>query len=120
MTFLEEINRTAWHPTADEIYRIVRKRLPHISLGTVYRNLDILSGCGMIQKLESSCSQKRFDGDLKRHCHVRCLVCGRMEDAQVRPAEELEKTIRKVSRFEITGHCLCFVGICPECKKKEK
>ena len=59
---LEELRKVKTHPSADEIYEIVRKRLPRISLGTVYRNLEILSESGDIQKLEPGCSLKRFDG----------------------------------------------------------
>jgi Fur family ferric uptake transcriptional regulator len=53
---LEELRKVNTHPSADEIYEIVRKRLPRISLGTVYRNLEILSESGDIQKLEPGCS----------------------------------------------------------------
>jgi Fur family ferric uptake transcriptional regulator len=59
---LEELRNVDTHPSADEIYEMVRKRLPHISLGTVYRNLEILSETGAIQKLELGCAQKKFDG----------------------------------------------------------
>ena len=57
---LEEIRRTNSHPAADEIYERVRKRLPRISLGTVYRNLDVLCELGEIQRLELSGAMKRY------------------------------------------------------------
>ena len=50
---LEELRKINTHPSADEIYERVRKHLPRISLGTVYRNLEILSELGEIQKLEA-------------------------------------------------------------------
>ena len=58
---LEEINKDQTHPTADEIYERVRKKLPRISMGTVYRNLEILSSCGIIHRLEPGLPQMRFD-----------------------------------------------------------
>jgi Fur family ferric uptake transcriptional regulator len=61
---LEEIRKTDSHPTADELYQRVRQRLPHVSLGTIYRNLETLAASGLIQKLEMGGSQKRFDGNL--------------------------------------------------------
>ena len=77
---LEELRKLKTHPTADELYSIVRERLPRISLGTVYRNLDFLADSGEIRRLEAAGSTKRFDGDISNHQHVRCIYCGRIGD----------------------------------------
>jgi Fe2+ or Zn2+ uptake regulation protein len=116
---LEEIQKINTHPTADEIYEIVRKRLPRISLGTVYRNLEILSACGLIQKIGPLSSQMRFDGITKNHYHLRCIYCGRVKDAPLDPMENLENAIREKSDYTIIDHKLEFIGICPKCKKGE-
>ena len=115
---LEEIRKINTHPTADEVYEIVRKRLPKISLGTVYRNLEILSACGLIQKIGPISSQMRFDGITKKHYHLRCMYCGRVEDAPINPTENLENVIREKSDYSIIDHKLEFIGICPQCKKR--
>ena len=115
---LEEIREVNTHPTADEVYEIVRKRLPKISLGTVYRNLEILSSCGLIQKIGPISSQMRFDGITKNHYHLRCIYCGRVEDAPFHPMENLENAIREKSDYTIIDHKLEFIGICPKCKKE--
>ena len=111
---LEELRKVKTHPSADEVYEMVRKRLPRISLGTVYRNLEILSESGDIQKLEPGCSLKRFDGDTSEHCHIRCVRCDRIADA---PLPDLKFDLEQVesSDFEITGHRLEFLGLCSEC-----
>jgi len=62
---VEELKKLKTHPTATLIYELVRKRLPRISLGTVYRNLDLLAEAGIIQKLETAGTQKRFDGTVE-------------------------------------------------------
>ena len=116
MEILQENNT---HPAADDIYEMVRRRLPRISLGTVYRNLEILSACGMIHKLELSGSQRRFDGDLENHYHVRCVQCDRVDDVAVKPTDVFEETLRDLSDYEIMGHHLEFLGVCPECKKQQ-
>ncbi|MBW2172694.1 MAG: transcriptional repressor, partial [Deltaproteobacteria bacterium] len=77
---LEELRMADSHLTADDVYKMVRARLPRISLGTVYRNLEILSRLGMIHKLELGGMQKRFDGKTQDHYHLRCLRCGRIDD----------------------------------------
>jgi len=116
---LEEIQKVNTHPTADEVYETVRKRLPRISLGTVYRNLEVLSACGLIQKIGPLSSQMRFDGITKNHYHLRCIYCGSIEDAPIDATENLENTIREKSDYSIIGHKLEFIGICPQCRKNE-
>jgi Fur family ferric uptake transcriptional regulator len=118
-TILEEIQKVNTHPTADEVYEIVRRRLPKISLGTVYRNLEILSACGLIQKIGPLSSQMRFDGITKKHYHLRCIYCGSVEDAPIGPTENLENAIREKSDYTIIDHTLEFIGICPKCKKEK-
>jgi Fur family ferric uptake transcriptional regulator len=115
---LEELRNVLTHPTAGEIYEIVRKRLPRISLGTVYRNLEILSEIGMIQKLEMAGTQKRFDGIVENHYHVRCIRCGRVDDVLADSIPMINEALAEASDYEILWHRLEFVGLCPQCKKK--
>lgn len=112
---LEELRNVNTHPGADEIYEMVRKRLPRISLGTVYRNLEILSESGHIQKLDFGCSLKRFDGVAQDHYHIRCLDCGRVVDAPPGSEVFISYKLKENTGFKITGHKLEFVGICPAC-----
>jgi len=112
---LEELRKVNTHPSADELYEMVRKRLPRISLGTVYRNLEILSESGDIQKLEPGCSLKRFDGNPSEHCHIRCIRCDRIADAPMVPDLEIDLKRVNSTDFEIIGHRLEFIGVCPEC-----
>ncbi len=115
---LEELAKLKTHPTANEIYEIVRKRLPRISLGTVYRNLEILSEQGVIRKLEMAGTQKRFDGTVENHYHVRCTLCGRVDDVPVAPLPEIERSIRGLIDYEILWHRLEFMGVCPRCRDR--
>ncbi len=120
---LEELGKTSSHPTADWIYRKVRRRLPRISLGTVYRNLDILSKHGMIQTLEIAGTQKRFDGNPENHYHVRCIRCGRVEDVPAAPLKSIHKALTlkvKVPNFVLTGHRLELFGICRDCGRRRR
>ncbi len=114
---LEELRRYNNHPTADQLYERVRKHLPRISLGTVYRNLEILTAIGEIQTLELSGSQKRFDGNPCKHYHIRCMHCGRVDDAPIAPLRRLEDELYESTVYTIMGHRLEFMGLCPECSK---
>ena len=112
---LEELRKVNTHPSADEIYEMVRKHLPRISLGTVYRNLEILSENGQIQKLELGCKLKRFDGIADNHYHIRCLHCDRVVDAPADFDVAVNYDLEKATDFKIIGHKLEFIGICPDC-----
>ena len=115
---LEEIKKLHTHPSADELYSIVRRRLPRVSLGTVYRNLEVLSDLGEIQTLELSGSLKRYDWDTKKHYHIRCNCCNRVDDAPIAPLNRLENELYGATVFQIIGHNLEFIGLCPDCSKK--
>ncbi len=112
---LEELCKLKSHPTADEMYQILRRKMPRISLGTVYRNLEILSDCGMIQKIDVGGTQKRFDGNADIHYHIRCLRCNKVEDIEIEPDKKLENTARQLSKYTVLRHHTEFIGICPSC-----
>ena len=115
---LEEIRRINNHPAADEIHERVRKLLPRISLGTVYRNLDLLCEMGEIQRLNLSGAIKRYDGIAKKHYHIRCIQCNRVDDAPIAPLNQLEDDLYGTTVFEIIGHNLEFTGLCPQCSRQ--
>jgi Fur family ferric uptake transcriptional regulator len=114
---LEELQTVDSHPSADEVYEMVRKRMPRISLGTVYRNLEILSELGEIQKLELGGDLKRFDRKPNKHYHIRCINCGRVDDAPIAPLNQVEDELYGATVYTIIGHRLEFEGLCPGCSK---
>jgi Fur family ferric uptake transcriptional regulator len=114
---LEELRKVDTHPSADQVYETVRKRLPRISLGTVYRNLEILSELGEIQKLELGGDLKRFDRNSNKHYHIRCMNCGRVDDAPIAPLNQVEDDLYDATVYTIIGHRLEFEGLCPQCSK---
>ena len=118
-TILDVLRQTNSHPSADEIYELVRKQLPRISLGTVYRNLEVLAKMGMIQKLELGGTIKKFDWNPNKHYHIRCLICGQVDDAPIAPLNKLEDKLYGSTVFSIIGHRLEFEGLCPDCTEKE-
>lgn len=115
---LEELQKLTSHPTAINLYEIVRRRLPKISLGTIYRNLELLARNNIIQKLHLGGPEARFDGVPEKHHHVRCIRCGRVDDVHDLPTEILWDEFKTLNGYEILGYNLEFIGICPECKGK--
>ena len=114
---LQEIRKVLTHPSADEVYEMVRQQLPRISLGTVYRNLEILSELGEIQKIEICGKLKRFDGNTREHYHLRCLNCNRIDDVPENIHFDFNSSLNSETGYAITGHRLEFVGLCPECSE---
>ncbi len=113
---LEAVNKLQSHATADEVYQEIVREHPHISRGTVYRNLNRLAQAGEIRKLELSGGADRFDHLCHDHCHVRCEKCGRVFDVDMEFVPGLEKNIRDSHGFQFTGYDIIFKGICPACR----
>jgi Fur family ferric uptake transcriptional regulator len=116
---LDELMKLCTHPSADELYGRVKKRLPRISLGTVYRNLDMLSREGIIRRLETAGPQKRFDADTGDHQHIRCVGCGRIDDlAAGADRARCDTRVAKGTGYRVLGRQIEYLGICPACGKK--
>ncbi|MGB5686457.1 MAG: transcriptional repressor [Candidatus Electrothrix sp.] len=114
---LEELSKVNSHPTACELYEIIRKRLPRIGLGTVYRNLELMADSGMILKLELGGAQKRFDATTDPHYHIRCSACGKLEDITVDVQKKIMEDAAEKTSYTILGHNVEFTGKCPACQE---
>ncbi|MGE0159441.1 MAG: Fur family transcriptional regulator [Gemmatimonadales bacterium] len=104
------------HPTADEVFFEVRRRLPGISLATVYKTLETLVGCGLAVKLTFADNSARYDGRTEPHHHARCLACDRVVDVPgMIPETEVDALSRSAEGFTITGYRFEFSGYCSTC-----
>ena len=112
---LEELGKVTSHPTANEVYDMVRKRLPRIGLGTVYRNLELMAESGLILKLEVGGTQKRFDATTDLHYHIRCSTCGKVDDINLPVQPEINKMAASATDYQILSHHVEFSGICSTC-----
>lgn len=118
MEFLEN-NRS--HPSAEDIYQAVRKRLPQISRATVYRIVRVLKEKGEIREIPLE--PARYDARKEFHFHFVCLACGRVED--IRPsagfAGALGKEEKRASKVGRISYCeALFYGKCKKCQRQEK
>jgi Fe2+ or Zn2+ uptake regulation protein len=113
---LDVLKGTKAHPTADWIYHEVRKEVPNISLGTVYRNLRLLREMGEILELQYGDGKSRFDGNPADHYHFTCQRCGKIYDVEEPLRKDMEKDIARKLGFTVTHHRVEFYGICRECQ----
>ncbi len=111
---LEVVRGTESHPTAEAVHRLVRRRLPRVSLGTVYRNLRLLVAEGLVKELPGP--HARFDGNTSEHHHFTCLGCGRIVDVDGPLTEPHSRALcRRVAAqggFSVTHHRIEFYGRC--------
>ncbi len=118
---LEELMKLTSHPTAEELYFIIKKRLPKISIATVYRNLELMAHEGSIKRLETRGKQRRYDGRTDNHLHVQCKICDKVRDVEHGSLEALEAELidlaDKYLDFSDIEYHVEFLGICQECQQ---
>ena len=115
---LRLVKGTNSHPTADWIYEQVRREMPNISLGTVYRNLRLLQQEGKILGLEFAAAITRFDGNTQNHDHFRCQQCGRLFDLNEPVDTEDDARVAPKMGFRVFYHRLEFYGLCKDCQTR--
>ena len=108
------------HPTADVVYMNVRQTYPNISLGTVYRNLQLLADIGEIQKVDVGDGIDHFDADISIHYHFICKSCSAVLDLDMQEMDpHILQTAGKSFQGRIDGQGTYFYGLCEECLRKE-
>ena len=105
------------HPTAEEIYMIVKAKDPAVSRSTVYRNLGLLVNLGEAIKISTSADSERYDGNVHNHYHMACTKCGSVIDVDLPVNQALEAMAEEATNADIKTHSLIFYGICKNCKK---
>ena len=116
----EYLMHTTSHPTADTVYMAVRKEFPNISLGTVYRNLNLLSEIGDAVKITTPLGGDRFDGNVNPHYHFCCSCCGDVIDLELDEQTEINKIANANFDGIIENHVMMFYGTCSDCLEKKK
>ncbi len=112
---LRAVKNTLTHPTAEWVYQQVKHEIPNISLGTVYRNLKLLTRDGVIRELGSSDAVSHFDGNTLDHFHFRCEQCKRILDMDLPPELSVMDEITRMG-FKISRYSLELQGICRDCR----
>lgn len=117
---MEYLHSTTSHPTAETVYENVREQMPNISLGTVYRNLNMLAESGDILRLSCGGTCDRYDGNPMQHYHFLCRECGNVSDLEMSGLDHIDVIAGAGFGGIIEGHFAYFFGCCPECAKKRK
>lgn len=117
---LEAVRSTKSHPDVQWVYEQVRRDLPRVSLGTVYRNLDLLARSGIITRIPTIDGLARYDADTSSHGHVACRLCGRIDDIAVEMPMQALHEAATTAGFRDVSAIIEIYGVCPTCSQKQK
>jgi Fur family peroxide stress response transcriptional regulator len=117
---LHLLGQTEIHPTADWLYQQLKEEFPSLSMGTVYRNLNILVEQKLIQKLPFGSTYDRYEVITKPHYHLVCEACGCVQDFDMPHYAEINEQAQKMSGFNVSRHRIDFFGICQKCQSKNE
>ena len=108
------------HPTADKVYDALRSKEPKLSLGTVYRNLNLLAETGSLSKIPMPGGSDRFDARTDCHYHLSCTACGKLLDLQLPELANLDRAILERTGWAVSGFQVLCQGLCTSCMSVSK
>ncbi|HEX8071424.1 MAG TPA: transcriptional repressor [Pyrinomonadaceae bacterium] len=117
LTVYEYLRGVTHHPTAEEVFLSVKRKLPKISLATVYKNLEALVACGAAAKLTYGDGSARYDIRTDHHYHTRCLKCGKVTDLDAAQGDEWLRRITPQGGFKVKDFRLELLGYCKQCDR---
>jgi Fur family transcriptional regulator, ferric uptake regulator len=116
---LEALEEAKGHPSAEEVYLVVKKKNPRVALGTVYQALSVLEEIGVVGSKHWSESPTRYDLNVQPHVDIRCAGCGEVSEIPGVQLGELEERIRNNTPYEVTYTAMVVEGLCPACRAGE-
>jgi Fe2+ or Zn2+ uptake regulation protein len=113
---LEFLRASEDHPTAAQTHAALLTQLPNLSLGTVYRNLEVLVSEGVVEEVPAAGSASRFDGNPKPHHHFICESCGAIDDLHLQVPPALHRKLRRARGLKAARVKIDFFGLCEACE----
>lgn len=113
---LELLQKTGTHPAADWIYSQLKEDFPNLSMGTVYRNLNILIEQGLVKKIDFGSTFDRFEANIAPHYHFVCESCGAIIDLDLPIDESLNEYVQKETSYLVSRHKIEYFGVCDRCR----
>lgn len=117
---LEALKEARGHPSAEDVYLVVKRKNPRVALGTVYQALSVLEEIGVIGSKHWSESPTRYDLNVEPHLDIRCASCGQVSEIPGMGVEDLESRIQGNTSYHVTSATLVVEGLCPGCREDGK
>ncbi len=112
----EALKEAKGHPSAEDIYLIVKQKNPRVALGTVYQALSVLEEIGIVGSKHWSESPTRYDLNVEPHLDIRCAGCGKVSEITGVELGELHERIPNNTPYQVTGVTMVIEGLCPACR----
>lgn len=113
---LETVQKSKQHMTAAQVYQLARKNCPHLSLGTVYRNLNLLVDIGQLRRIGVPGEADRYDWQLETHQHLFCRRCKKVLNLAMQ-SDALEALVQSCPGIQAEDCNFIVTGLCPDCKQ---
>lgn len=114
---LDALADSEGHPSAEDVYLLVKRRNPRVALGTVYQALSVLEEVGIIESKRWSDSPTRYDLNTEPHTDIRCTRCGAVDEVPGVEYGGLAATVRANTSYRVTNVSLVIEGVCPACQR---
>ncbi len=119
LAMLRIIAKSEGHPSAEQIYELIKADFPTTSLATIYKTLSLLKDMGEVLELTFASVGSRYDGNKPYpHPHVICTKCGQILDPEFTAMAEISQEMERQTGYKLTHHQLTFFGLCPRCQKE--
>lgn len=120
LEILRELAIAKDHPSAEDVYKRVKPKIPPISLDTVYRTLALFERCGVIARVHHLDDRTRYDPNTSKHHHMVCIKCKKIKDFNWPALDRMEIPEETKGEGVVRSKYLELRGICQECLDKEK
>lgn len=117
IAIVDYLLKTADHPSADRIHRVIQKKYPMVSLSTVYKTLELLKEKRLVNEIEVD-GEARFDAHTEKHINLVCMNCGKIEDVDEDRLKDIQMRAAKKSKYIILKSSFELFGYCSNCKSK--
>lgn len=110
------------HLSAEDVYILLKNKLPEVGLATIYRTLELLYELRMANKLNFGDNIARYEliSMEREHHHLICVQCGKVEEIDYDLIRPIKGKIRSSYDFQLTDQCLVFQGICAMCREEDR
>ena len=124
LAIFEALAASREHPSAEQLHRAVQRRIPTLSLATVYKNLEALKSIGAVADVNPLHEQGRYEAALpgtgagQSHHHLVCVCCKKVRDLHDSELDKLR--VRDAQGFDVRAVRVQAEGLCPECRARSR